>query len=485
MLNRCPDIARSVALSCAVLVQDSASTDSARARAAFVALASGSDAAALQCDADSSAPVPLRALTLYAGGTFGAPSVRGQMECRLAASTGSGSSGGAGGTAASVSVPVARGVLPMTTVATMWPAWEDALIFYPTGRVRSGRAGVTANLTFELLRAAVEYSSDASDAASASTSAATGRVTSACSSSSGSSSGGLSDAAGVNCSDIITATSPQSLLLQAALGNPTAVLAVAQTWSSQLPSAAPSASESSSSYTLSSFSVTLTAATVIVLRAAVVPGARAFGGNTTASLGLGACTVLAVSPDGAWLVLRTPDPSAVCSGPGPCGYVRFVVSSGGGIAPAGSANASGNAVSASQQAPSHLRSATLACPPFCPRVITAALAAGDEGIGPFNSGGADGTTTFVLARLPPVLASSVSGPLQQGFPTPLSTSVGVASTVGFYYSVACADTGIFTDPSSGACTNASDPASLRCAYGAGASCQDCPVGALCPGGFRE
>jgi hypothetical protein len=362
ILNQCPDDARSVALSCAVRVLDRDSRDAASARAAFVALAPGSDVALqLQCDANSSVHVPPRALTLYAGGTFGALSVRGHIECHLA-STSSGSSGAVSPAATAASVRVARGVLPMTTAATMWPVWEDALVFYSTGRVRSGRAGVTANLTTELLRAAEEYSSEASAAATAS-SAATGRVTSTCSSSSGSSNGGLCDAAGVNCSGIITATSPLPLLLQAALDNSLAVLAVAQTWCSQLPSTAPSASGSgSSSSPLSSFSVTLTAATVIVLRAAVVPGRRAFGGNTTASLGLGACTILTVSPDGDWLVLRTPDPAAVCSGSGPCGYVRFVVSSGGGIAAAGSV--SGNAVSAAQQ--SQFRSATLACPPFCP-----------------------------------------------------------------------------------------------------------------------
>jgi hypothetical protein len=44
--------------------------------------------------------------------------------------------------------------------------------------------------------------------------------------------------------------------------------------------------------------------------------------------------------------------------------------------------------------------------------------------------------------------------------------------------------GVFTDPTTGACLNSSDPASLSCAYGAGDACRPCPIGGLCPGGFR-
>lgn len=45
--------------------------------------------------------------------------------------------------------------------------------------------------------------------------------------------------------------------------------------------------------------------------------------------------------------------------------------------------------------------------------------------------------------------------------------------------------GVFTDPTTGGCSNASDPASLNCAYGAGENCALCPLSALCPGGFRK
>jgi hypothetical protein len=50
--------------------------------------------------------------------------------------------------------------------------------------------------------------------------------------------------------------------------------------------------------------------------------------------------------------------------------------------------------------------------------------------------------------------------------------------------VSCVTLG-FTDPAlPGVCTNASDPRSANCAYGAGSDCRKCPKGALCPGGFR-
>lgn len=44
--------------------------------------------------------------------------------------------------------------------------------------------------------------------------------------------------------------------------------------------------------------------------------------------------------------------------------------------------------------------------------------------------------------------------------------------------------GLYTDPATGACTNASDPASAACAFGAGDGCRPCPSNALCPGGLR-
>jgi hypothetical protein len=44
--------------------------------------------------------------------------------------------------------------------------------------------------------------------------------------------------------------------------------------------------------------------------------------------------------------------------------------------------------------------------------------------------------------------------------------------------------GLYTEPASGACTNATDPDSRFCAYGGGEQCDLCPSQGLCPGGFR-
>lgn len=60
----------------------------------------------------------------------------------------------------------------------------------------------------------------------------------------------------------------------------------------------------------------------------------------------------------------------------------------------------------------------------------------------------------------------------------------------FFYTAACSAAG-FTDPTTGACTNSSDPAFPRCAFGAGDDCKPCPrwpttgsPAAVCPGGYR-
>lgn len=71
-----------------------------------------------------------------------------------------------------------------------------------------------------------------------------------------------------------------------------------------------------------------------------------------------------------------------------------------------------------------------------------------------------------------------------------SAAVLSGASAPFFYTAACAAAG-FTDPTSGACTNASDPASARCAFGAGDDCKPCPrwpstgtPAAVCPGGYR-
>jgi len=80
--------------------------------------------------------------------------------------------------------------------------------------------------------------------------------------------------------------------------------------------------------------------------------------------------------------------------------------------------------------------------------------------------------------LTPTTLSTSAMPYLLTRPSPGTTSEGV------YVAVACARTGLWTDPTGGACTNSSDSASFLCAYGGGDACVTCPTGALCPGGSR-
>lgn len=78
---------------------------------------------------------------------------------------------------------------------------------------------------------------------------------------------------------------------------------------------------------------------------------------------------------------------------------------------------------------------------------------------------------------------TVASPAQGGgLATP--TTVSSDTSLGIYYALACSKSGLYTDPATGACINASDPASVRCAFGSGDSCQICPDGCVCPGGAR-
>ena len=222
--------------------------------------------------------------------------------------------------------------------------------------------------------------------------------------------------------------------LASALACPLAVLLAAQgVWAH---TSLPPASSISQAFTL-----TLVGASRVVFRAAA---SGAFSANqTNASLSGARCNISAVSADGAWAVLDTPSSMSLCrSDSRECGYARLVV------------------VTAASPL---RRGASLACPPFCPGVV-------GSGVVPVASSEGD----FVLGLEP----SSPVGALPVALPAARTTSAGI------FYAVECADTGLWTDPTSGACSNASDPASYGCAYGGGSACSVCPVGAVCPGGAR-
>jgi hypothetical protein len=140
------------------------------------------------------------------------------------------------------------------------------------------------------------------------------------------------------------------------------------------------------------------------------------------------------SADGCAIAFLTPD-SGFCGSPdGECGYQSVQVVNPG-VLPA-----------------------TLSCPPFCP-------------------GAYPGAIPFVFQDGNPAQPAL---PVANALPVPVSSSV---TSMGLYFTTGCSDPA-YTDPSSGACTDASNPASRMCAYGSGNTCRTCPTGALCPGGYR-
>ena len=129
--------------------------------------------------------------------------------------------------------------------------------------------------------------------------------------------------------------------------------------------------------------------------------------------------------------------------------------------------------------------ASLACPPFCPGTVTSSVVPlplrSSSGTFSTTSGsssssssglssGTSGAISYVPAR---VVTSSGGGASLAAIESTTSSS---STGIGLYYTLACANSGLYTDPSTGACTNASDPLSKNCAFGGGDSCQRCPTG---------
>jgi len=186
---------------------------------------------------------------------------------------------------------------------------------------------------------------------------------------------------------------------------------------------------------------------VLLLFAGLVAeqGALAPLNASNASLGGAPCNISAVSDDGAWAVLDTPTAAALCgsdvSAARDCGYATLTLTT----SPYGGA-----------------LGASLACPPFC----APGRWAGASSLWPSGDG-------FGLGP---------SRPLSLGaLPLLLPRADHAASSEGFYYRRSVHEDGPLDGPCGGACSNASDPAALACAYGSGGACAACPVGALCPG----
>ena len=223
------------------------------------------------------------------------------------------------------------------------------------------------------------------------------------------------------------------------------------------------------------FSLTLQSRTPLVLRSS----RRAFSSLTSVRVGGAECNGSVASADGQWLALVTPSLDGLCGRE--CGGAYATIDVSNPPDPTGAA-----------------RGAALTCPPFCPGLV------GSAGVFPLATSTADGFETFSPAQLrqscgggqlAEPLSASAYGSLSSGSVSGSSgsstggSSAGASSRVlgypaGLYISVACSASAIYTDPSTGACTNASDARFPLCAFGSGDACQPCPANAMCPGGAR-
>jgi hypothetical protein len=429
-LSRCPGtLGLSLRCTAAISASEQLLPWTAAAAAVYVQISSGGSVPGghLQCDPSSSAPA-LLPLAISVGATYSSPRASGSLTCQLFDASGGNDGTSLGFTSA-----------PVRVTPSLWPVWEDAILVASSGLMRSARLGRIANVT-----AALEVAA-----------AACGGVV-------------------VNASASASAAGAQQQLVDEGCGAPLvnvtwlpgAILAAAQaTWG---PIELPPNNSSSAATATGGFALTLTGASLIVLRAPRFAFSRDPGG-VNASLSGVPCPVLAVSADGRWLLLQTPEPAALCgSATVDCGYSTLRVSTASSLGAAAQQRRR-----LQQQGGGGLAAyngASLTCPPFCPGSISppatvpAVLTPGSDAVR--------------VALVPDAAAASAGGLALQPVLSPVSSSLGL------YYSLACAQTGLYTDPSTGACTNASDPASYSCAFGAGAACSFCNPGALCPGGFR-
>lgn len=318
------------------------------------------------------------------------------------------------------------GEVPVVVHATLWPLWDDAIVVAADGTLRSSVFG-PVNGTRALI---------------ASLSACT------------------------------NASASPSCSISAALAQPSAILSatVASFGGMALPTAASLAASP-----VSSFELTFADSASLVLRSDL----PAFDSGIAVAMGGVACSRVTVTPDGRWLFAQTPSSAAVCGSGGECGNVAISLTNpqrGGedssrrraAVAWEPHKGTQGRSITA-VDTPLQL-GATLSCPPFCPGFI----ASGGIPV-PVALGGNASDVSF----LPGVGPSGGDNGSDSSAPTLLGTATFATTSSGLYLSGFCtgatAETGAFTDPTTGVCSNASDPASARCAYGSGAAC--IPVGA--------
>jgi hypothetical protein len=224
------------------------------------------------------------------------------------------------------------------------------------------------------------------------------------------------------------------------------------------------------------FALVLNGSSLVVLVAATAQSAGAvparFAAGSRVEFGGANATVAWVSADGRLLAVRTPPFLSVCAARprGQCDRLPLAVippplPSRAEMAALALGNENATAVEAALLSGARSLSLPVACPPFCPGASGGAAlhVAGVEGSGAVAAvAGLPAPVTFA-GRLLQVVPAGRTSVVIGGMGTTIAASA-LPQTSGISYVEGCSAAG-FEDPTSGVCTNASDPRALRCAYG--------------------
>ena len=471
-LSRCP-APLSVTVACGLSSVVSGSAASEGSPTSIITSYLPSPSCMLACSGDASTVLPL---SIQLQAPFGTASFSGTLVCNASGSDGGGL--GSLGLAASV-------------MGSLWPTFDDAIVVFGNGVSRSigGFGSGAANSTSDLLLALDEQRLHAPpDAPPHRRAGSMGRA--------------------LTADDLGNAIADLSVVLAA----------MQRSWGGvPIP---PSASAAP-------FGVTLSGATPLVLRSLQ----RSFVDGTSVWVGGVMCNATVVSADGMWLATLTPSFSRLCGTLDPasdssCAYATLTVRVRLGrvhhvpartapslcpratmqnpsLVNASSSNGSSPTAASRYQG---IRGVTLTCPPFCSGAVSG-------GVFPLAATAAGATPVLFVPATRGADGSAVPLDLTLG-----SAGESIGKSSGLFYAEACSasgahsgvdcfarslrtrcpqntacprssfhrstHSGIYTNPGTGACANASDPAAAACAYGAGDSCVACPANALCPGGFR-
>ena len=128
---------------------------------------------------------------------------------------------------------------------------------------------------------------------------------------------------------------------------------------------------------------------------------------------------------------------------------------------------------------------TFSCPPLCPGALPDMLpyisSVSSEGYWPSLN---NGSSTSSYVGLPIWQGQAYSGGQQQLVLASSNQLARMFATSGLQLLPPRCNSSSAPDPSSGVCTDHTNNRSYECLYGSGDSCMRCPIGGLCPGGYR-